>query len=72
MVNILKLKGKIVECGTNIEELSKNIGINKSTFYRKLNSNGEEFSVREVTFMIRTLNLSLNEVNEIFFSQFVA
>ena len=35
MVNVSKLKGKIIERNTTQEALAKDIGIDKSTFYRK-------------------------------------
>ena len=35
MVNVNKLRGKIVENGMSIPELAANIGIDKATFYRK-------------------------------------
>ena len=40
MVNVKKLREKMREKGWNVEKLSKAIGIDKSTFYRKLNNNG--------------------------------
>lgn len=72
MVNILKLKGKIVEAGLNISILSKELSIDRSTFYRKLNEDGTEFTIKEVNIMIDKLNLSFNDVKSIFFSQLVA
>lgn len=72
MVNINKLKGKIVEKGMNISEMAEVIGIDKSTLYRKLRSNGEEISIKEANSIIKTLGLNFDEVNSIFFSQFVA
>ena len=72
MVNILKLKGKIVEAGLNISILSKELSIDRSTFYRKLNEDNTEFTIKEVNIMIDKLNLSFNDVKSIFFSQSVA
>lgn len=72
MVNVNKLKGKLVEKGTNVSELAKEIGIDKSTLYRKLRGNGEEISIKEANLIIKALNLNLEEVNSIFFSNFVA
>lgn len=72
MVNINKLKGKIVENGLTTEKLADNIGINRSTLYRKMNSNGENFTIKEASLIAKTLNLTLEETNAIFFSQFVA
>lgn len=72
MVNVKKLKEKMREKGWNVEKLSKVIGIDKSTFYRKLNNNRLEFTVKEVDMIAKALKLTYDEVNYIFFSQFVA
>ena len=69
MVNLNKLRGKIVENGLNIADLSKKIGIDKATFYRKLNGNGENFSIREVNSMVRELNMKRDEAMDIFFDE---
>lgn len=72
MVNVNKLKGKIVECGTNIEELAAKIGMDRSTMYRKINSNGENFSIKEADLIVKSLGLSKDDAVAIFFNQFVA
>lgn len=72
MVNINKLKGKIVECGTTIEKLASEIGMDRSTMYRKFNSNGENISIKEADLIVRALCLSKEEAVSIFFNQFVA
>ena len=72
MVNINKLKGKIVERGMNVSDLSALIGIDKATFYRKMNSEGKNFTIEEADSIARELKLNCEEVNSIFFIQFVA
>lgn len=72
MVNVNKLKAKLVEVGMNVEELSEKIGMDRATFYRRLSSNGETFSIKEADSIINELGLTKEEVNAIFFSQFVA
>lgn len=72
MVNVNKLKGKIVEKGFNITELAKKIGIDPSTLYRKLGNNGTALTIKEADMIVKSLNLTLAEANSIFFSQFVA
>ena len=47
MVNVNKLKGKIVENGMSIENLATVIGVDRATIYRKLNGNGASFSIKE-------------------------
>ncbi|OZV12278.1 phage repressor protein [Tissierella sp. P1] len=72
MVNVNKLKGKIVENGLNISELAKKIGLDRSTLYRKLNSDGETFTIKEANLIFRELKLTKVEAMEIFFNYHVA
>lgn len=72
MVNINKLKGKIVERGLNVEKLAERIGLDKSTLYRKINNDGETFSIREANLICKELVLTGTEATAIFFSQYVA
>lgn len=72
MVNINKLKGKIVENELSIEKLAKEIGMDKSTLYRKLNSEGEHILIKEANLIVKKLNLTPEEAVSIFFSQIVA
>ena len=72
LVNVNKLKAKMVELGMNVEELSSKVGIDRATFYRRLASNGEDFSVKEADGISKELKLNKDEVNEIFFSQYFA
>ncbi len=71
MVNINKLKGKIVERELNITELALKINIDKATLYRKINNKGENFTIKEVDKISKVLLLSLEEMNSIFFSQYI-
>ncbi|MDW7668046.1 MAG: helix-turn-helix transcriptional regulator [Bacillota bacterium] len=72
MVNVNKLKGKIVECEMNISDLALKIGVDRATLYRKFNNDGETFTVKEVDMIAKELDLDLKEFNSIFFSQYVA
>lgn len=72
MVNINKLKGKVVENGLTIGKLAKEIGLDKSTLYRKLNNDGETFTIREANLICSVLGLNGKEATEIFFSNYVA
>lgn len=72
MTNAEKLKAKLNEKGMSIEDISKAIEIDKSTFYRKLASNGMTFTIGEVDKISKVLNLSVDDINSIFFSNFVA
>ena len=68
MVNINKLRGKMVECGVNMEQMAAVIGVDKSTMYRKMNQDGNNISIKEASLMAKRLDLSYSEVNDIFFS----
>lgn len=72
MVNINKLRGKMVECGMNMEQMAEVIGVDKSTMYRKMNKNGNNISIKEASLMAQTLGLSYSEVNDIFFNLEIA
>lgn len=72
MVNINKLKGKIVENNLTIEKLADLIGIDRSTLYRKFGNKGENFTIKEANLIAKALNLTAAEVNSIFFAQIVA
>lgn len=65
-MNIPKLRGKIVEMGYSVESLAAEIGIDKSTLYRKLD-NGEKFTVGEAQKIKATLDLTNDEASVIFF-----
>lgn len=72
MVNVSKLKGKIVESGMSIENLASEIGVDKATIYRKLNNNGASFSIKEADGIVKALSLNAIDAQAIFFSQFVS
>lgn len=72
MVNVNKLKGKIVENEKTIAELAEKIGLDRSTLYRKLSSDGETFTIKEANLICKELKLSKQEAMEIFFNQTVA
>ena len=72
MVNIEKLKREIDKKNSSIEEISEQIGIDKSTFYRRLESKGRKFTIEEVIKISSILNLDRKKVDEIFFDITVA
>lgn len=72
MVNVNKLRGKIVEKGMNVDKLSKEIGIDKSTLYRKLGNDGDTLTVREANQICEILELTGDEAMAIFFKNYVA
>lgn len=72
MVNILKLKGKLVEQGMTIKDLSKVLDVNESTVYRKFNNNGSTITIKEAELISNALKLNKDEINSIFFVDIVA
>lgn len=68
MVNINKLKGKVKERNSSIAKLAKEIGIDPSTLYRKLQSGGESISIGEANIIVHKLSLTVEEANAIFFA----
>lgn len=68
MVDVNKLRGKIVERGFSQQELAQSIGIDRSTFYRKMKNNGD-FSIGEVAEIAKVMQLSNEEAIEIFLSK---
>jgi predicted transcriptional regulator len=69
-MNANKLKAKCIEKGLNIETLSKNVGIGRGSFYRKLKD--DSFSVKEVRKIASSLELTQMEITDIFFNVNVA
>lgn len=65
------LKGKIISKGYSVEEFCIEVGISKTSFYRKL-SGITEFSRSEIEKIIRSLELNENEIIEIFFAKKVS
>ena len=67
-VNVLKLKGAIVGAGFTQQQISKALGMDKSTFSRKMKHDALEFSVREVHQIASLLSLNKSDLAEIFLS----
>ena len=67
MLDVQKLKGKIVEKGKSVESVSAELGINPATFYRKLKNNSFEADK-----LVDILALTNEEAIAIFFSHIVA
>lgn len=64
-MNINKLKGKIVEKGLNIEQVADMIGVDRSTFYRKMN-NADKITIGEAVKIKDALLLSDGDAYDIF------
>lgn len=68
-VNVAKLKGKAVERGLTGEDISKKIGVDQSTYYRKLKENGGSFTLTQVFGIADALSLTKEEAIQIFFDE---
>lgn len=72
VVNVVKLKAKIVERGTTLEAVADSAGMNRSTLYRKLKNNGSKLTIGEIHKIVQAVPLSREEAVEIFFEYGVA
>ena len=65
-MNKLELKSAIVRKGLSAEKVAERIGVNRATFYRRMN-NGS-FTVADVSAMKELLELSESDISLIFLS----
>lgn len=64
--NMDKLRGKMAEKKITQEELAEKIGIDPSTFYRKMKTEGTSFTVGQMHKIVDVLDLSYTEAAAIF------
>ena len=72
MVNVDRLTAALKACSIPIEKAADALGIDRATFYRRLQKQGTKFTVEEVAKLAEMLNLSSAELQEIFFDQQLA
>jgi DNA-binding Xre family transcriptional regulator len=70
VVNVNKLRGRIVEKGMNVGTLAAKLGVDRSTLYRKIQDG--KFTIGEAQRICQTLDLSVEDAMAIFFADFVA
>ena len=68
MTNVSILRGKIAERNTTQEAIANAMGINRSTFYRKMKEEGKFFTIEEVQKMAKILSLNEGDIMKIFFA----
>lgn len=68
MVDVNKLRDAIKTSGHSISSLAGEIGIDESTFYRKLNREGSTFTLAQADSIKRVLGISAAAAQEIFFA----
>lgn len=65
-INMDLLRGKMVERKVGNEQLAEKIGIDPSTFYRKMKANGASFTIGQMHKIVAALNLTHEEASSIF------
>ena len=65
-MDVQALKAKILSCGYNIVEFSDKVGIDRSTFYRRLDKDGNNFTIEEALRIKEVLSLTDSEAYSIF------
>lgn len=69
MVNIERLKAALRDKNVTIEQASETLGVNPVTFYRRINKNGESFTVAEVGKLADLLQMNSETMQGIFFDK---
>lgn len=72
MIEVNRIKKKMMELDVTVKDMAQVIGVDESTFYRKLKKNGSTFSVEQAQKIAEHLNLSESEACAIFFNQKLA
>ena len=70
-ININLLKSKLALKSKSIPDLAQDIGMNKSTFYRKINGDSD-FTRKEINDIVCLLELNQEDMCAIFFIQKVS
>ena len=64
--NMDKLRGKMAEKKIGKEELAAKIGVDASTFYRKMKDDGVKFTIGQMHKIVEVLDLSREDAATIF------
>lgn len=64
-----KLRGKIAEKRITQDELALKVGMNPSTFYRKMKADGLAFTIGQMHQIVEVLDISPEEAKLIFLNQ---
>lgn len=68
-VDVSALKKSISEKGMTQESVAKAIGVDASTFIRKMKSEGLSFSIGQMHKLVDVLSISKDQATAIFFSE---
>lgn len=72
MVNVIRLKDALERCSISYEDAARAIGVDRSTFYRRVQREGAKFTVEEVAKLSDILKLTPTEMQDIFFDRELA
>lgn len=61
-----KLRGKMAEMKLSPEDMARKIGVDPSTFYRKIKDDGINFTVGQMHKIVEVLQLSKEDAASIF------
>ena len=67
-MDIGRLKEKIIEKNTTIESVAKAVGMDRSTFYRKMQPENKGFTVGEAKLIACELEMTSEEASAIFYN----
>lgn len=69
MVNVERLRDEMKKKSITPDAAAEAIGIDVSTYYRRMNRRGSKFTVEEVSKLSNLLKLSSKAMQEIFFER---
>lgn len=72
MVNINRLRQALAARSISYEDAARAIGVDRATFYRRIERAGAKFTVEEVEKLSRLLNMDRQTMNDIFFDRELA
>ena len=72
MVNTEKLRAMMKEKNITVASAAKAMNMDDATFYRRMNTGGEKFTVGEVVKLAEVLNMEKATFQDIFFDEKLA
>lgn len=71
-MNFNKLKAKVIELNKTISQMCNDCHIEKSGFYRRFYNGSDKVTIKEIKIISKYLNLTHDEIMDIFFTENVA
>lgn len=65
-IDTVALKMRMSAKGITVSDLAKILGIDESTYYRRMSNDGDTFTVWEVQKIVETLRISKRDATAIF------